>query len=86
VSRAVDNGNNIKRIHFFIAGNVYETENDGLGDGKGRRNVHEICWVGWLVCSAFRYDLFKHSGLCMVMKCPKVEGSEQWGVQCSEVK
>jgi len=34
MSRAVDNGNNTTRIHFFTAGNVYETENDGLGVGR----------------------------------------------------
>jgi hypothetical protein len=48
-----------------------------LGKARGKRNVQEICWVGWLVGSAFRYDLFKPSGLCMVTKCPKVEGSER---------
>jgi hypothetical protein len=51
-----------------------------LGKARGSRNVQEICWVGWLVCSAFRYDLFKPSGLCVVTKRPKVEGSEKWGM------
>ena len=42
--------------------------------------------VGSLVCTAFRHDLLKPSGLCEVTKHPKVEESEKWGVKCSEVK
>jgi len=45
-----------------------------------------VRWVGWLVCSAIGYDLFKRSGHCVVTKREKVEGSENWGVQCSVVK
>jgi len=30
--------------------------------------------------------MFKPSGLCVVTEHPKVEGSEKWGMQCSEVK
>jgi hypothetical protein len=33
--------------------------------------------VGWLVFSAFRYDLSKPSGLCVVTKHAKAEGSEK---------
>ena len=43
-----------------------------------------VGWVTWLVCSAFGYDLFKPSGLCVVTKRPNAEGSEKWGVQRSE--